>query len=752
MAKYGSVVYNQTTYGQKSRLAFSVSPFTATALDYGVISLQWSAPAGGYAAFRLLRNQDAFSETVEDGIVLYEEFDINLDENGDEITTGVVSISSLIDSAALDVPRVTDGKYAYYTVWLLKASDKVWYQAGQAYVLAPNPHPTIAPDKSTFKTTHQKFMDLIPRVFSSESHAPIDEPDYNSDLSVFLKGFSFTIDEFLSELDSLLPNHQELRTSPEIVSVKANQLGLPEEGLLSLRNQKKILRDALYVYSTKGTATALNTVAEDLTGYAVNVSVSENLMLSAQDSTFYKGLGFWLSQGSCTLSLEDVTPVTNEPLSIDSMYSAKVIAADASAAITNGMDAPVTKGVPVAAETSYSLSLYSKMGSSTGSFTTKIHWYDFQGTLISTSTGSATSVDTTWTKFTQTATSPADAVYAAFEATFSAGTYYLDMVQMAVETATDYSEARCVNILLEPTKSNFISNPSFEATNSAWTTSGTSTVTYETLTSAPQILEGTKVLQVTEGSFAAETSVATNLVATGTHVTFSIYGKTTAASEDVDLTVSATNTMAATEYAVSSNVVTLTLRESHPILVGDEVTVSSVATAVNGTYTVTAVTGSTISYAKTTADVDPTAATGTVSVTMSNTATVTFTAETAIVDSSPVIVPTWSRGQVTLLVPGSYLSPDTSFKAELAAELTDTMWFDAAQLENSYRATDYVDGNYSTERDALWGGTPNNSPSYVYPNKIVNVSRFTSEVEKYLPFNTPWIVSSYSSTEASGIS
>lgn len=740
MAKYNSVVYGQTTYGQKSRLAFSASPFTAVSLDYSTVQLNWSSPVGGYSAFRLVRNQDAFSETAEDGIILYEEYDINLDDEGGEISTGVVSISEFIDSEELSVPKLTTGKYSYYTIWLLKTADKVWYKAGQTYLLIPDAHPTYAPDGSTFKTTHQKFLDLIPRVFSSGSYSPIDEPNLNSDLSIFLKGFSFTIDEFLTELDALLPNHQELSTSPEIVKIKSNQFGLPAEGLLSLKNQKRVLRDALYIYAEKGSIGAINALAEDLTGYPVRVSVTPNLMLSVQDSTFYEGLGFWLPQGNCLLTLEDVTPVTSESLSIDTMYSAKVVASDDEATITNGTDAPVLKGVPVTAAQEYVFSLYAKMDSSTGSFTTKIKWYDFQGELLSTSTGTATSVNTTWDVFTQTATAPTGAVYAGFEIVFDAGTYYIDMVQMATSDVDYYSEARCIDVFLEPNKTNFIDNPSFESVNSAWTITGTSTVTYETDTSNVRVLAGDTVLKATSGTFSATTSTEQDKFPTGLYATLSLYGKAAATEEPIDLTLTTTTSLAVVAYSVASNVVTITVRENHPVKVGDQIVVAGVATAVNGTFTVTDVQGSTVLYSKTTSNVDTTAVTsGTLSTSVSVTETLT------ILDS-------WTRVQIRSYIPADFLTAETSLTASISGDFSDDILIDAVQLEANYSATDYFDGNYGTERDSIWAGTVDDSTSYLYSNKIVNVSRLASEIEKYIPFNTPWFIRSYSGTESSGIS
>jgi hypothetical protein len=68
-----------------------------------------------------------------------------------------------------------------------------------------------------------------------------------------------------------------------------------------------------------------------------------------------------------------------------------------------------------------------------------------------------------------------------------------------------------------------------------------------------------------------------------------------------------------TNKALTTNVATLTTASAHGIQVGDVVTVSGVDATFDGTYTVTAVTATTFSYAKVAADVVSTAATGTAS-------------------------------------------------------------------------------------------------------------------------------------------
>jgi hypothetical protein len=66
-----------------------------------------------------------------------------------------------------------------------------------------------------------------------------------------------------------------------------------------------------------------------------------------------------------------------------------------------------------------------------------------------------------------------------------------------------------------------------------------------------------------------------------------------------------------TNKALTSNVATLTTSAAHGFAVGFEVEVSGVDATFNGTYTITAVTSTTFSYAKTASNVTSTAATGT---------------------------------------------------------------------------------------------------------------------------------------------
>ena len=74
-------------------------------------------------------------------------------------------------------------------------------------------------------------------------------------------------------------------------------------------------------------------------------------------------------------------------------------------------------------------------------------------------------------------------------------------------------------------------------------------------------------------------------------------------------------TVSVTNKALTSNVATLTTAVAHGLGVGQVITVSGVDSTFNGTFTLTAVTSDTLSYAKTASNVSSTAATGTVTFT-----------------------------------------------------------------------------------------------------------------------------------------
>ncbi len=73
MANYGNAVYGVSKYGISPLLAYSVEPMALLVTDFHESYVYWKTPTGNYTKVRLVRNQNSFPETSEDGIIVYED-------------------------------------------------------------------------------------------------------------------------------------------------------------------------------------------------------------------------------------------------------------------------------------------------------------------------------------------------------------------------------------------------------------------------------------------------------------------------------------------------------------------------------------------------------------------------------------------------------------------------------------------------------------------------------------------------------
>jgi hypothetical protein len=709
MPKYQEIIYGSgLVYGEAAKLAFSAEPVTAVALSHSTIQVTWAKPANSaeasYTGFRIVRNQDAFPETEEDGVILYEFF---------TTTDALVEETSFIDGedevyGVSNAPLVS-GRFSYYRAWILLAENGEWVRAGDAYTLLPDPHYSgTGPDtvisqwsnefdeisdvtigNQRLTTTHDRLMDLIPRVYLSANQGPLDairEYDPNVDdagptdnvlLNQFLKGFSLTADEILTYAELIAPDITGRNTDPNILKLQSHQLNLSYDTSGISRTQKKMVREAMYTYRRKGTLAGLQTAIESITGYDVVLTESKNLMLSPQDSTFYKGIGFWNAGTGCTIESTNAvftTPdLTDSPLGIDFEYSANVKVASVGASIYNGYVSPITRGIPVTAGLSYTFSFWVNydvvLSSGEALATASIRWFNRKGELISTTVDADPSdAEKDWVRQSVTATAPTDAVYAGFGVSFNrvSNLWYIDMVQFERNSSvTAYEEARGVTVQLNPKKVNYILDPSFEGDLATWTIQGASS-------SAVSIISG----GVYDGPVGARSSLKKLRVATNS-----------------------------TGFSVQT-----VLDPLDPI--------AGMATALGERfYTLSFYAKSSVNY---------------------NAHVSLQTGDDTPIQKNIQLTTAWQRFYVT-----SYATDS----GEIA--LWSTIWgsgpsgktveIDCVQLEESYYPTDYFDGNLTSSGGA-WNGTANASSSVMYPGINTKLTRLINEIEKYLPINTPYRV------------
>jgi hypothetical protein len=694
MARYNTFKYGDVEifYGEQTAALYSATPFTAEPLDYDKVGVSWVMPGAvegySYTRLRILRNQDYPSETQEDGIVIV---DLNEPFSNSGYATAVDG--TLLDANNLPFPALRQGRFIYYSIWILKDTDGniFWDKIADTSTLLAKSHDTLLSNtddsleieslrsntRTRTLTTHQKLLELLPKVYTTANESPLDLVDENSDLSKFLKGFSYTIDEIFTFADLLLPTRDATNYSADLLRARSFELGITVDNQRSQKIQQKLVREAQYMTSRKGTALALQTLVESMTGFNTVVTVSPNLMLSAQDSSFYKGVGLWKTVGGCTLSVDKITAAPAKATfapdldkAIDFIYCGKVVTSAANSQITNGSSSPVTQGIPVEEDVEYTFSAYVKNGS-TGTVTPTIRWYDENGTYIDSSTTTAWTTSSSWAKKTLTATSPAEAVYASTELKFNSAnqTYQLDMMQFAAGTGVAFEEARAAQVHLSPTKTNYIVNPSFEEDDSSWTITDTGA---SIVTDSPvDVIAGTKSLSAT---ISTTESIATVIE-----------------SGSGDLAIP-------------------------PTVAGAPVVIN------HGHYYTYSF------YAKKESS-------GTVE------ATITLDLESgALTDSVSEdieITNTWKRFHLHVFIKPEFVDPTVT--ATLTGIDSGVIRFDAAQFERAYSPTDYFDGSMVIN-GGEWTGAEGASATFVFPKKSTVVSRLATDMPSFLVSGTPYRV------------
>ena len=596
-AIYGGAgsIFGQIYYGQNPQLNFSAKPMWARPyLNYGQVRVYWTNPvpvAGqDYVGIRLVRNYDQYPEHAEDGTIL-------LDVRG---TNAPLNAYGYQDD--IGVP----GQFVYYRIFLLMGAGFTqapfeWFDAGTAYCLMPAAHDTKTPrtayksvaysnaltdnriPQTSLLSTHDKFMALLPAIYQYQSGngtiTNVPNPTQNNDntLSTFLEGFSLTLDEMLTYADTTKPDASGRTLNPSVVDVKSYQLGIPIDSNGSTKQQKKLIRNAIYTYSRKGTQTGLQRFVEDTTGNSATITVGSNLMLSIQDASFYNGVGFWAASAGATIAQDYFAPMaigTGESV-YDTTYTGKIVVTSANATVANGLDSPLTKGIPVSPSTAYD---YVFNYYAPSNFSWSVSWYDIRGNVLSSSTTSLTVTANTWTKASVSFTSPVNAVKAVISFAFpTTGTYYLDRIAFMLDTTSPtYTEPRMVSVFLNPVKTNYLTNPSFENSTAGWGISGGSFTTVAAgpseVTASPYLPTSTNLLKATL-STSVQTTLATYslTVSAGSYYTYSIYSTTKTPSNNqyfgMYLTAQLSVTMASSQ--VTGSQATVWFIDGHPFQVGD---------------------------------------------------------------------------------------------------------------------------------------------------------------------------------------
>ena len=751
MAKYGAFVYRGGYYGEIPRLPFSVEPLQAVAVDYDKVILSWGVPQGAVNGLRIVRNQTGFGEWPEDGVVLFERNSEGGDFGDTVYIDGEYNFDD--DDTANDIPLIP-GRFVYYRVWVRRSDTNLWTAAESVVVVLPREHGTVGPDGETFISTHDSVMDLLPRVYTSSDQNPLDPVDVESDLYRFLKPLSFTIDEFLTLSDLLLPDYSGVSTNPALLELQAAELGLSLEDAEFVIRQKRMVRDALYTYARKGTALGVGALVENLTGFAPTITQSPNLLLSNQDSTFNNSIGDWRSLGAVALSLaSEIKPPSGEEFAIDSDYSAKAVVTAPLASITLGKERNITRGIPVNSGTEYTFSFYAISADSGALVSVKptINWHDSAGNIISSSTETATPTTVSWAKYDLTAEAPGrDFVITEY-------TVASNVVTATTSTTHTITEGAAITVA-------GLGVP-FDGQYTAGTVTS-DTIQFTLATSTPDdtvtglngvVAIATAVYASLEIQFTTTGTVYLDLVQLAPS-SVTVFNE--ARGVNIFLGPSKSNFVnnpsfsdVTEEWAATNGTISY-VSTTTPFVYGGD-TMLQVATDVGTALSITddTNTGGMPTGEYYTFSVYAQCPSGDESVFLQFVA-VDSVNTSLIATGTPVTVSTsWVRLSVTAYVPQEFVSDSMYFELYIktASSAGNAINFEAAQMEASFVPTIYIDGSFPAEYGIVWEGITGNSPSHLYKNKQQKIIRLIQELENFLPSNTPYVVESFGGIETAAI-
>ena len=281
------------------------------------------------------------------------------------------------------------------------------------------------------------------------------------------------------------------------------------------------------------------------------MAAPKNLMVNTDDSSFETSKGSWTTPSNATVSVVTSSNPESPAVSAylestspseypNSQLGLLKILPTASENVTfycgdttNAVNAR-NQGIPVTAGEDYAFSIYCRAKTTAKAIKTGIKWVKADGTLSETTVTEVTTASTSfstsaWARTTVvTAEAPTDAVwaipYVVIVSAASGEAMYFDAAQFEKGTsATDFVEARRIDIYLGPNRINEILNPSFETVTTNWIiTGGAGSLS----TSVPAEVGGANSLKIVASGTqpAIESDFYMDATALDTHV-FSAYVK-----------------------------------------------------------------------------------------------------------------------------------------------------------------------------------------------------------------------------------
>ena len=300
MARYGINYYGLATYGAETAVAYAANNFTATSgsigdlitvhSPYGAIKLNWNNPTGNWSKIKLVRNSYGFPVSEVDGTQL------DLKNNNMFEAYKENSPTSFTDR------NLARNAFYYYSLFVFERVNYKWLRVGNAIGLSVEDYGYA-----------DNLYNFLPEIYKISNLNEVAGESSNQTLYNFLSIFGFELNKYHTLTNLLINRHDTSKLNGSLLPSLLQQFGLQYEPEIGYQHARILARDVGQLYKSKGTVDGLREFLKAFTGWAVptvanvpnptinGITVSKNLMLDYNDSSFEESVGHWESSGSANL-------------------------------------------------------------------------------------------------------------------------------------------------------------------------------------------------------------------------------------------------------------------------------------------------------------------------------------------------------------------------------------------------------------------------------------------------------------------
>jgi hypothetical protein len=282
MARYGLDYYSGkdfplSYYGSDAAINFSAYPFTALSYTYGKCILSWTTPIGAWAKLVIVRNKFGYPVNNTDGVIVF-------------TTTRGVDPGYFEEATPNSIPQIY-----YYSIFVLETTQLQWVLAGQASAMSV----------ANFGTA-DKLYEYMPEIYKIVEPYNASSSFENKDLKNFLSLFGFQFDQIKCYAELSLKKYDTTQTPGPLIPPLLSQFGIKYEPEIGYQQNRILLRDSIFIQKKKGSRDGLKDYVKGFTGWGLTeysstlpnspingITVSHNVMLNYNDSSFEESLGNW---------------------------------------------------------------------------------------------------------------------------------------------------------------------------------------------------------------------------------------------------------------------------------------------------------------------------------------------------------------------------------------------------------------------------------------------------------------------------